>query len=121
MNEPQLCTIMEPLLELVQAHEVTNIKDLPGAWECKVDDTWYVACNGHDELLSVEPPGTMGADIPPYYFAIWYNGWLAGVFHPYGGIFAAGTGANEETFTVAVQRHIAALAEGEDGNSAWKM
>jgi len=110
MEKQLFCTIMELLLELVQAHNIINIKDLPGAWECKIDDIWYVACNGHQEQLSVNPPNTMGADIPPYYFAVWYNGWLAGLFHPYGGIFAAGTGANEETFTWAVKAHIAALA-----------
>ena len=117
--EQQLCTIMEPLCELVSAHGATNIKDLPGAWECRIDDTWYVACNGHDEEITVEPEGTMGADIPPYHFAVWYNGWLAGLFHPYGGVFAAGSGANEETFTEAVRAHIAASpqssgAEGEE-------
>lgn len=105
----QLCAIIVPLLELTQAHNVTNIKDLPGAWEIAVDEKWYVACNGQDEQISVEPAGTMGAKIPPYHFAVWYNGWLAGLFHPYGGVFAAGTGANEETFTAAVRKHIDAL------------
>ena len=107
----QLCTIMDPLLELVQAHEVRNIKDLPGAWECKIDNVWYMACNGHDETLTVIPEGMMAANVPPYHFAVWYNGWIAGIFHPYGGVFADGTGANEETFTEAVRAHIARLEE----------
>ena len=115
MTREMICTILVPLLELTQAHGATNIRELPGAWECRVDERWYVACNGHDERVTVEPPSAMSIEIPPYHFAVWYNGWLAGLFRPYGGAFATGTEANEETFTAAVRRHIAALEEAPDG------
>lgn len=111
MNE-QLCPIIDPLMELTQAHKAVNIQDLPGAWECKIDDAWYVACNGHDEAISVSPPDAMAIDVPPYHFAVWYNGWLAGLFHPYGGEFAAGTAANEEAFTAAVRQSISSKGKG---------
>lgn len=106
---------MEALLDLARAHNVANIKSLPGAWECKIDDTWYVACNGHNESLPVDPPGMMGAVIPPYHLAVWYEGWLVGLFHPYGGVFAAGSGANEESFTRAIRAHIDTLANSLTG------
>jgi len=97
---------MNPVIELITAHNVHNIKDLPGAWECKIDARWYLACNGHNEELSVNPDGTMGADIPPYHFAVWYNGWLAGLFNSYGGWFVGNDAANEETFAEAIRAHV---------------
>ena len=37
-----------------------------------------------------------------YTVAVWYQGWLAGLFTPFGGVFAAGEGANEDTFLAAI-------------------
>ena len=81
-----------------------NIKALPGAWVGKVDENWMIAVNGHAEEVKCEPEGTMGADIPPYSMAVWWNGWLAGIFNAAGGAMAAGELANEDTFIAALKR-----------------
>lgn len=104
-------TLLDVLIELITAYDAHSIKDLPGAWEMKIDNAWHLAVNGHPEDISVEPPGMMEVAIPPYHFCVWYNGWLAGLFHPTaGGEFLAGHRANEETFKAAVRRHVARLS-----------
>ena len=106
---------MESIIDLLTKLKVENIKELPGAWEHKIDDTWYIACNGHPEPVHCEPPGTMRADIPAYNFCVWYNGWLAALFHPQaGGCFAAGSGANVDTFVASVKAHIKDLDTKEE-------
>lgn len=101
-----MTTAIEAIMNLAKALDVTGISALPGAWEQKIDDTWYLAINGKDHEVAVEPENAMKAEIPPYHFCVWYNGWVAALFHPYGGMFAAGEGANEDTFAVAVEEFI---------------
>lgn len=86
----------------------TGVKDLRSLWLHKVDEKWTVAINGADEALRAEPEGMMGATIEPFNAAVWYNGWLAGSLSPLEGIFAAGSGANEDSFIEALDRAIAA-------------
>lgn len=74
-------------------------------WTFKVDDAWRFAVNGKREPLDIAAAdGCMGyPDLKPYSCVVWYNGWLAGTFDPYGGIIAAGTCANEGTFIEALK------------------
>lgn len=69
---------------------------------------WRVVINGteadHEVALSDE---CMGATVPPVHMAVFWNGWLAGILNPAGGVLAAGEAANEDTF-------IAAMKEGRD-------
>lgn len=105
-TEPQLIALMGPVLRLVQAHGFTAIDRLPGAAEIEIDAQWYLAVNGHDSEIEVSAPGRMPATIPPYNFAVWYNGWLAGLFHPFDGSFAAGSAANEKEFCAAIETYL---------------
>lgn len=99
--------VIESVTKLLQFLEVSRIDLLPGAYELKIDEKWYLAVNGQDRTVEVEPEGMMKMGIAPYNFCIWYNGWLAGLFDLInGGIFAAGTGANEETFCETVNDFI---------------
>lgn len=94
-------SIMEGIIELTNADGLKTIKGM--IWERKVDDKWYVAVNGKGEVGKVTPEGSMEIDLQPYYVAVWYNGWLAGLFHPAaGGMIAAGEGANEDTLIAAL-------------------
>jgi hypothetical protein len=104
MTEQPILEIMGTIIELFWAHDMANIKDLPGAAEIKIDDKWYIAANGHDVEVEVIPKGTMGAKLPPYHFAVWYLGWIAGIFNPCGGEFIGGLA--EDEFCAAVQKHI---------------
>lgn len=88
---------------------VKSIKDFPGAWIQKVDDHWIFAINGKDETLEVRPDGTMSAKLEFGHAAVWFNGWLAGIFTPYGGEFAAGSAANEDTFIEALDRALSSV------------
>ena len=73
----------------------------PGCWEYDVDDQWSIKLNGHD----TETDG-----IPPFLLAVSYNGWPAGIVSPTeGGVIAAGTSANEDTFIEALDRAIAVV------------
>lgn len=103
---------MDAILELTQAHGVKGISSLPDAFELEIDETWYLAINGHDEPVDVDPPEGMEVEVPAFHFAVWYNGWPAGILHAFrGGEFAAGAGANPETFVAAVEAHIARMEE----------
>lgn len=109
MNEPPICEMFDKIVQLGLKHGVSNLKDYPSAWIHKVDDQWTLALNGKDNELPVEPEGTMGISrLEPFHAAVWYNGWPAGILYPYGGEFAAGEGANEDTFIEALDRAIAA-------------
>ena len=100
-------TILDPIMRLAQLHGVERINELSGAWEQKIDDQWYLAVNGHDgDDIEITPSGGMSCKIPPYHFCVWYNGWIAALFHPYDGTFAAGDEANEDKFIAAVEKHI---------------
>lgn len=116
--ENQLCTLLGPILDLAKAHGVANIKTLPGAWEIAINDAWYLAANGQDEEIDVSAPNGMAVTLPPYHFAVWYNGWLAGLFSPYGGEIAAGEAANEQTLIRAIRDHIARLPGQAAGEAA---
>lgn len=89
---------------------IKNLREYPGAWVYRVDDEWTIAINGKDEPQRVEPEGCMATTIQPFDAAVWFNGWLAATLSPLEGIFAAGAGANEDTFIEAMDRAIAKAA-----------
>jgi hypothetical protein len=109
--------IMQFITRLFEAHDLHDICNLPGAAVIKIDDTWCVAANGHKEEIKVKPEGMMSIKIPPFHFAVWYHGWFAGLLHPYyGGPFAAGSEANEESFKTAVSAHITEMNNQKKGD-----
>jgi hypothetical protein len=103
MTEQPILEIMGTIIELFQAHDMANIKDLPGAAEIKIDDKWYIAANGHDAEINVHPEGMMDAVIPPFHFAIWNIGWVVGLFHPSHGALIT---VAEADFIAAIKDHI---------------
>ena len=99
------------IAKLAEKDGVVGISKLPGLYEKRVGATWKIAVNGHKN--DIEWPQTnerMGCRIPPFHCAVMYNGWLAGLFGPYGGIIAthpSEEGANEKNFAAALERAIA--------------
>lgn len=80
-------------------------------WIHKLDENWTIAVNGHPTKEIVKPEGCMLCDLPGYHAAVWWNGWIAGIFNAYYGQIAAGTSANEETLIAALDK---AIKEIED-------
>lgn len=70
-----------------------------GCWEQQVDASWWLAVNGHRTPTHTSRGGE---PIPPFTAYVEYNGWPAGLIGPADGAFAAGTGANETAFLVAL-------------------
>ncbi len=106
VNQP-ICIAFMKIIALTQYLGVMNIKSLGKPWVHAVDERWTIAINGQPVAMAVEIDQTMGvAALEPYHAAVWYNGWLAGIFSPAGGVFAAGSGANEETFAAAIDAAI---------------
>jgi hypothetical protein len=78
-------------------------------WQGRIDQKWEVAVNASAEQVTVPTTSErMGADIPRFHVAVWYNGWLAGLMTPFDGVIAAGEGANEETLLAALEGALAA-------------
>ena len=101
--------MMEAILAFAEARGAKNLRSLPGCWVERVDEHWTIAANGHKEGRACSPADCMGGVvIPPFHFAVWFHGWLAGLFDPArGGAFAAGSAANEEEFKAALRAAIA--------------
>lgn len=88
------------LAEYTKRNGVESIKDT--VYHSKVDEHWELWINGTKEQVKVGPNNTVS--LKPFYCYVEFNGWPAGFFHPYGGEFAAGTLANEDTFCEALER-----------------
>jgi len=93
---------MAKLADLAVSLGVTNIKDLPGCWEHKIDEHWSIAINGN----SAAKKTSKGIEVMPYHCYVEFNGWPAGVISAFGGIFCAGSLANEDTFIKAIQQSL---------------
>ena len=87
-----------------------NIKDIEGCLILVIDDDWTIALNGHNQTTDAAPDGAMKCPVPPFHVAVWWHGWLAGIVGPGDGDFAAGSGANEDSFIAAIDSAIGAAA-----------
>lgn len=58
------------LVEYATHLGVKSISELDGLWEHQVDQHWKIKCNGHDYTID---------DVPPYSWAVFYRGYLAGM------------------------------------------
>jgi hypothetical protein len=96
-----IAVAMGLVAELGAALGVSKINELSGVWAHAVDAHWTIALNGHKE-----PKEHQAMSIPPFYCAVWFNGWPAGLFNAFGGTIAAGSAANERTFCAALKRAI---------------
>ena len=77
----------------------------------EVDRQWCFAVTGK-EKCHFGPKDGMNIDLPPFSWAVWFNGWLAGVGNPFEGEIAACDAANELTFSQAIGGQYIAKAEG---------
>lgn len=94
----QVCEAFSAICDLCIALGGAPLNKHAACWECKVDDRWSIAINGHKETKHSD----LGVDVEPFCCYVQYNGWPAGIFDPSGGVIAAGEGANETTFLAAI-------------------
>lgn len=106
MGERPIAEAFILVAELAKADGAAPLNARTDCWVRRLDDNWTIAVNGTDRTLECKPDGTMGAGIEPFHMAVWWNGWLAGLLHPYGGVIAAGSAANEESFVAAIRAAI---------------
>lgn len=102
----QLSVIFTLLVELADALGVKKINELGGAWVCKIDPHWTIALNGTKQKTEVTIEGAMGATLEPYQMAVFFNGWLAGLMYPNGGVICAGEAGNEDNLIAALRARI---------------
>lgn len=102
MTEQKISEAFSEIAELAKVLDVKDIGKLPGCWEYQIDDQWWIAVNGHSEAIEC----STGSKVDPFNCYVQYNGWPAGLFDPYGGTIAAGTGANEDNFIAAIKAAI---------------
>lgn len=111
-DERPLSVAAGKIAELAVLLDAAPMLKHSGAWIHQVDEHWKVAVNGHRHVVAV--PATadcMGVgELKPFEFAIFFNGWLAGIFDSFGGIFVFGGEANEDSFIAAMD---AAIAKGK--------
>src|SRR5262245_46723537 len=97
----------EPLFlyfaKLADKDGVAPIHNHKGCWERQVGDWWF-AINPHTRTTKC----SKGADVEFGHAYVMYNGWPAGILNPFGGVIAAGSVANEETFIAALEKELAA-------------
>lgn len=109
----------DPLFVLVarlaERDGVTPLNARPGCWHRKVDESWELWVNSHQEPILGGPR----EDIPilAFHCYVEFNGWPAGCFNPFDGWFAAGKLANQETFESALRK---AISQEEGRNETGK-
>ena len=101
-NQPITLAFVK-IAALAKADGIVSTNNLPGCWERQIGD-WWIAVNGHDKPVKCSHGGT----VPIFNAYLEFNGWPAGVIDPFGGLIAAGDGANEDSFIAAID---AALKE----------
>lgn len=75
------------------------IADLPGGLYRRQIGDWRIVFNGTAEPRKPDD----GPELPPFSVFVEFNGWPAGLIDPRGGIIAAGTVANEDSFVEAIE------------------
>jgi len=86
---------------IVELFEREGLIPVTGLCEVKIDSQWAIALNG-----SSDPAPWRGADVPPFHFALDYNGFPAGLFSPAGGLMAAGSIVNEAALIAALEKRL---------------
>lgn len=117
-NLPPLSEAMVRIMEYADAKGVENLKALPGCWEEQIDDTWWIAFNGHNDARKVVIMGGRPLDrsilgmveVPPFHILIVHQGDPLGFIHAFGGEMIYKKGADEESFIEAMKR--ATVREG---------
>ena len=92
MSDRPVCDVMIAIADYCVA------RNLRAPVHHVVDKQWEFAVAGKEKVKLND------TELEPYHFAIWFNGWPAGIGNPYGGEIAAGELANETTFLEALKR-----------------
>lgn len=103
-QERPVTQVFSLLADLAFALGVRSIKDLPNTWSHAIDDQWHVCINAHGSDAICNHCRTR---IPAFHAYLQFNGWPAGLLHPYGGTIAAGAVANEDALIEALKQAIA--------------
>lgn len=85
-------------------------------YRCRGDE-WELFVNGNGYSVPIKSRDGAEIDLDPFYFAVFWNGWLAGLFSPNGGTFAASDGSNPETFRKSLERFAHPDDEPENSRS----
>ena len=76
-------------------------------WAGNIDKNWQIAIHANkDQEVEFKPEGTMGGKAGFGIMLVWFNGWLAGMLDPGGGVIAAGELANEDRFIKAIDKRL---------------
>jgi len=99
----KMCTAFSKIADLALILQAQPMNQYPNCWEYQVDEHWWIAVNGHKTTKKT----TGGIDVLPFNCYVEFNGWPAGVFDPVnGGLMAAGSQANENSFIQALENKI---------------
>ncbi len=99
--------LFELIAKLADRDGAAPLNRYDNCWVRRLDGHWVIAVNAHKEMQSCEPPECMRADVGPWECAVWFNGWLAGLFDPDGGLIAGGKLANEASFAAVLEEVLA--------------
>lgn len=103
MRDDEVCEAFAVMAQLGNTVGAGPLSKHEACWEFQIDEQWKIAVNGHKEAkvcsLTTQP-------IEPFNCYVEYNGWPAGIIDPRGGILAAGSDANENTFIDAMKARI---------------
>jgi len=98
------------IMDAMESAGIREIQKLPGAAVLEVDKNWTVAGHCKEKSIEVDPGrGGMKMTLDPFDFAVWWNGWVAGVVGPIGGIVVghpSSEGANEDTLIAALEKFV---------------
>lgn len=98
------------IARLAKARGATPIKDK--VWEVKLDSNWWFAVNGFSVEKTVRGDSGVEQRVPAFHTFVEFNGWPAGIFNAFGGSFAAGYAANEESFCAAIRKATESWGQG---------
>lgn len=101
-KDPPIADAFLLIADLAKLLDAAPLNKHSGCWEVVLDSEWRIAVNGHRE----EKQSSLGK-VAAFHCVVGYNGFPAGMFHPYGGIIAGGSQANESTFIEALKKKIA--------------
>lgn len=108
---PPVTQVFALAMELAIARKMPPANTVEGCMQISVDERWHITFNGHRTAQDYE-----GMTLEPFHSSVTYNGWPAGIFSPFGGMIAAGSGANEHTLITALKTATAAAQGATDGN-----
>ncbi len=89
------------LIDLYRKADVGPLHQLDGCWERQIGN-WWIALNGH----CAERKCSHGGTVPPRTCHVEWDGWPVGLIGLYGGLIAAGSAANEDTFIAAIEAEL---------------